>query len=153
MALKYRNFSDEHLPSSLLQPLSKEVIQKEIREGDHQITLINYWASWCVPCLREFPELVKLKKKYADQGLKLILISADDESKRSAAEKILMDQKVDFETYFKGDQSLALFEELYPNWNGALPANVILTKEGKILEAWFGETTGPQFEERIKKHL
>lgn len=154
VALKFQNFSDQNpSASSLLKPLSKEAISQEIREGDHQIALVNYWASWCLPCLKEFPDLVKLREKYADQGLKLILISADDESKRSAAEKILRDQKVDFETYFKGDQSLELFGELYPNWNGALPSNLIITKDGKVLEAWFGETTGPEFEERIKKHL
>jgi thiol-disulfide isomerase/thioredoxin len=128
--------------SKLLKPVDVETVQNQITTGDHKIILMNYWASWCVPCLKEFPELIKLKQEFQARGLKLILISTDQEIDKAKAQAVLAQQGVDFETYYRGDASLDAFDTLYPNWNGALPASQILSKEGQVLDAWFGETSG-----------
>jgi thiol-disulfide isomerase/thioredoxin len=148
-----RSLGTTSADSSLLKPLQEDLVRHEITEGPQKITLVNFWASWCVPCRKEFPELVALRKELAQQGLKVLLISADEEEQRGAVESFLKEQKVDFPTYFKGSANIATFDHLYPRWNGALPANVIYDSKGQVLEAWFGETTRPQFEEMIKKHL
>ena len=136
-----------------LEPLDLQKVRLQITEGDHKVTLVNLWATWCVPCRKEFPELLALRDKFGPQGLKLVLISADSELKKAEAQEFLNEQKVDFTSFYKGNQGFEAVDQIYPQWNGALPTSVILDKSGKVLEAWFGETTGPEFEEKLKRHL
>ncbi len=63
-----------------------ERILTYVRSTGSPLVLINFWASWCEPCKEELPALVKLEKKYSAQGLKIILVSIDDQDEISAAE-------------------------------------------------------------------
>lgn len=163
IAFKYQNFTRSHLgpngptglsaESELLTPLSTEAVKAQVQTGDHKLSLINFWASWCVPCQKEFPAILSLREELKDQGLQVILISADQENKRAAAEEFLIKMKVDFKSYYRGNQGYKAMDEIYPGWNGALPASLIVGKDGQILDAWFGETSAEEFKSRIGKHL
>lgn len=163
IAFKYQNFTQSHLgpnspsgsnpESELLIPLSVEAVNAQVQNGDHKLSLVNFWASWCVPCQKEFPALLSLREELKDQGLQVILVSADQENKRSAAEEFLKKMEVDFKSYYRGDQGYKAMDQIYPGWNGALPASLIIGKDGEILDAWFGETSEEEFKSRIGKHL
>lgn len=137
----------------MLRKLDVESIRTQISSNEKKITLINYWASWCLPCVKELPSLKALQEKYSSKGLQVILISTDDEKSKQALLSLLAKNDISFETYYRGSQSLEVLDQLYPQWNGALPSNLLVTSKGQPLEAWFGETSLIQFEERIKKHL
>lgn len=154
IAYKFSLSRNIESPSTILIDASIEDIRKEIQTGEHKITLVNFWASWCVPCLKEFPELLQIKEKYADKGLKVIFISADDEKQRADALRFLQAHKVTFTTYVRAhDQKYEVFDALYPGWNGALPATLIFNTKGEVLDSWFGETSGAEFEARVQKQL
>ena len=55
------------------------------REKGH-VVLVNFWATWCVPCREEFPDLSRLQKAYAAKGLRVIGISTDLERETPAVE-------------------------------------------------------------------
>ncbi|MEH6535946.1 MAG: TlpA disulfide reductase family protein [Psychroserpens sp.] len=52
--------------------------KKNISDYKGKIILLNYWATWCAPCIKEMPELNRLQKKYQDQGLVIIALSDED---------------------------------------------------------------------------
>lgn len=96
---------------------------------------------------------MSLKDKYHPQGLEVVFVSVDNKDDLSAAEAFLREHNVSTPSFYKGDQPLRFITEIYPDWTGAVPANVIFNSELKILEAWEGETSFEEFESILIKHM
>lgn len=97
------------------------------------IYLINFWATWCVPCIKEIPALNELTEKYSGTKLKVIMVSMDMpnqiesrlipfiEKKNIKAEVILLDDP-DFNTWI---------DKVSPDWSGGIPATLIYSKNSR----------------------
>jgi peroxiredoxin len=97
-----------------------------------KIVLIDFWASWCPPCIVEIPHLGQLQKQYGGRGLQVVGISMDDSAN---ATKETM-QKIPFNyPVVLGD---AKFGNLYGGVLG-LPLQYLVGADGKILTIWSGE--------------
>ena len=66
-----------------------------------KVVLVNFWATWCVPCREEFPDLVRLEAAYRDKGLAVLGVSTDLGRDLSAVEKFLATHKPGFPNYHK----------------------------------------------------
>lgn len=53
-------------------------VMREISEWDGKIVILNFWATWCMPCLKEIPEFIQLQEKYKEQGLQFIGIALQE---------------------------------------------------------------------------
>jgi thiol-disulfide isomerase/thioredoxin len=137
----------------LLKNASGQDLQKVIRsyQGDKAV-LINVWATWCAPCIEEFPYIVDLQQKYEDQ-LQVVFVSADFPSQREKALDFLQEQDVDWTTYFKTGKDQPFIEALSDNWSGALPFTKILDAEGKLVASWEQGAEYDKFERYIKKAI
>jgi peroxiredoxin len=104
-----------------------------------KLRLINLWATWCVPCVEEFPELVTLNRMYRDRGFELVSISTDDNSAKRKALKFLEKQQSSSPNYiYTGDDKYKLMEAIDPKWQGALPYSLLIEPGGKIVYAHQG---------------
>lgn len=65
-----------HAPA--VQPVSAAGLRQQIAAQKGKVVLVNFWATWCPGCVKEFPDLVKLQRAYAGRGLKVLFVSADD---------------------------------------------------------------------------
>lgn len=137
----------------MVQVITPEDLREQLSEQESPVVLVNFWASWCEPCKVEFPHILEVRERFGPKGLGVMLISIDDPSEIPAVEAFLREQKVDFPTYFKGEQPLNFVSQIYPEWSGAVPATVLFSKDGRILEAWEGDTSLNEFEARVKRHL
>ncbi len=111
--------------------------------------LINFWASWCAPCMDELPLLVDIQKRYADRGLQLLGPALDEREPVLAAVKhfgINYPVSADF-----NGASAAM--ELLGNQRGALPYSVLLNPEGQIAETVLGALTAESLETLITSKL
>ncbi len=124
-----------------------------IAEKGARVTVVNMWATWCIPCLKEFPALVKLAHAYKNEGLRVLLVSNDLEQDLPAVRKFLAKQGVDFPTYIKAEKDDAFINGINPRWSGALPTTFIYDKDGKLLYMLEGEQDYNQFEEKVKPLL
>lgn len=72
-------------PSAADALVLKDSNGRDARVSDHRgkIVILNFWATWCIPCREEMPLLVSVQKRYADRGVVVIGASADDESTRA----------------------------------------------------------------------
>src|SRR5277367_5104163 len=77
-------------------PVTSADVQRLIHEPGAKAVLVNMWATWCGACREEFPGLVRVAQKYRGQGLKTILVSADDTDQVAAVKKFLAEEGVDF---------------------------------------------------------
>jgi thiol-disulfide isomerase/thioredoxin len=92
-----------------------------------KVTLLNFWATWCPPCLNEIPSLVRLQEKYLDKGVQIVFINVEQDAP-SIAPPVLKDLGFEKTSYHDPDQKIA---DLF-NVTG-LPLTVILDSNQKIL--------------------
>ncbi|HMH65509.1 MAG TPA: TlpA disulfide reductase family protein [Rhizomicrobium sp.] len=97
-----------------------------------KIVLIDFWASWCPPCILAIPHLGQLQKKYGGRGFQVVGVSMDDsaDSTKETMQKIPFNYPV-----VLGD---AKFGNLYGGVLG-LPLQFLVGADGKILAIWSGE--------------
>lgn len=114
--------------------------------------LVNVWATWCAPCVEEFPEIVELQRNYPDR-LKVIFVSADFPESRSRALEFLEKQGVDWTTYFKAGKDQPFIESLSEEWSGALPFTKIIGIEGDTVTSWEQSADYEKFEHYVKKAI
>ncbi len=111
-----------------------------------KVVLIDFWASWCMPCRVANKQLVKLYKKYKDQGLVIFGISVDEDvdawKRAIAKDKITWTQVIDA----AGNMGPSV-----KTWNvTALPANFLINKAGDMVAM---DIEGKELEELIRKLL
>jgi thiol-disulfide isomerase/thioredoxin len=117
--------------------------------------MLNFWATWCPPCKKEMPDLIKLYKNYKDKGFELILVSVDDKTDKNGALKdFLTSQGIDFVTYYDAlKKQEDILTHIDNNWAGEIPKTYIYDSEGKRVKALTGIQSYQTFENEIKKVL
>jgi thiol-disulfide isomerase/thioredoxin len=112
--------------------------------------LVNFWASWCTPCLDEIPELIKAQQKYADRGLQIIGPAVDDaDSARKIQSKMGMSYPILIGT---PEQLIGLMSQL-GNAPGGLPFTVLADADGRILATQLGQFSTGELTPFIEQHL
>jgi thiol-disulfide isomerase/thioredoxin len=118
-----------------------------------KVILVNFWASWCEPCVEEFPDLIKIKNDFTDKGLRVILISLDfPEEFESKLKPFLKSNNVDFTTYFSDfKNSEELMDYFDKKWDGAMPATFIFGREGQLESGFTGKRDYNFYKKEILK--
>lgn len=112
-----------------------------------KVVLVNLWATWCVPCLKELPDLAKLNEKYKEQGVKLITVSMDDEADLARAKKLLAERGPGLEGYLQAEGDQEKFVGVIdPTWSDIMPTTFLLDREGKMTTKLLGGKSGAEFE-------
>jgi peroxiredoxin len=119
-----------------LDTIDVDGIKELLKNNSDKLRLINIWATWCGPCVSEFPEFVIINRMYNARDFELITISADDPSKKEKVHDFLKKKQAANSNYiFTGDNKYQLIEAVDPNWQGALPYTVLVEPGGKIVYA------------------
>jgi len=131
------------------QPATPEEILQAVRDAKAKVVVVNVWATWCIPCREEFPDLLALRRAYADRGVRVLFVSGDFAADAAAAAEFLGEQGVDFPTYRKTGDDMRFIAALDPNWSGALPATFIYDGQGRRRHALLGKATYAQVEAKV----
>ncbi|MBI3869792.1 MAG: redoxin domain-containing protein [Verrucomicrobia bacterium] len=137
--------------------------------GTKNIRLFNVWATWCVPCVVEFPELVKTSRKFDMRNFEFINVSVDEAGdaakvkafleKNSAGLSERMKKSVKEEgrksnSYiFKGGSMEDLMNALDPEWPGGVPHTILVDRDGKVLWRHSSAVNGDELRAKILEHL
>jgi peroxiredoxin len=111
-----------------------------------KVILLNFWATWCVPCQTEIPRFIEWQKRHGDLGFQVIGISMDDDEKDVRK----------FVDRYKPNYPIAMgTEKLAKSYGGilGLPANLIIDRKGRIVAKHVGETDLDALENKIKVQL
>jgi thiol-disulfide isomerase/thioredoxin len=93
-----------------------------------RVVVLNFWATWCVPCRVEMPLLVRLHREYASRGVEVVGASADDETTRAHIAPLLAEAGIGFPIWVGA--TTADMERL--GLGTALPATAIVDRDGRI---------------------
>lgn len=94
---------------------------------------INFWATWCVPCVKEMPAISKVAEKYKNEPLKIILVSLDQSSKiESGLKPFIIKHGIKSEVVMLDDPDFnSWIDKVEPSWGGAIPASLFYTKKSR----------------------
>ena len=119
-----------------LQQVDEKGLADLLQNKTDKLRLINVWATWCVPCVQEFSDLVYLNHLYRDRGLQLVTISSDDAKNKDKALVFLQKKQASGLNYiYSGDSKYKMIEAIDPKWQGALPYTIIIEPGGKVIYA------------------
>lgn len=119
------------------------------------VYVLNFWATWCAPCVEELPSFEKLNRAYADKNVKVVLISTDFKRNVESGVKPFVKKK-------KLQSQVVFMDEPNPNnyinavdstWSGAIPATLIWSKRRNISAFFEKKLTYSELETAVKKAL
>jgi thiol-disulfide isomerase/thioredoxin len=141
--------------SSLVRPINEAKLQKLVTNLPGKVVLVNFWATWCEPCVEEFPDLMKLAREYRPRGLEIIFVSIDDPEEINAKVlPFLQAQNVSFQTYIKqAKDDEAFINAIDPNWSGAIPATFIYDANGMLVKRLVAQQNYETFAEAVQPLL
>jgi thiol-disulfide isomerase/thioredoxin len=135
------------------------------KNGTNKVRLFNVWATWCGPCVQEFPELVTTARKYDLRNFEFITISADKPTdadkvkafleKRGAGMSDRLRKSVTAEgrttnSYvYNGTSTEDMMKELDPEWPGAIPHTVLVNEKGDIVWRHNGPVDGEELRAKV----
>ncbi len=119
-----------------LDTINETGIRDLIANHSDKLRLINVWATWCGPCVTEFPEFITMNRMYRKRDFEFVSISADEPAKENKALQYLQKQEASTRNYiYSGDSKYKMIEAIDPKWQGALPYTLLVEPGGKIVYA------------------
>lgn len=137
-----------------LVKVNETTYPKLVAERKGKVLLVDFWATWCVPCRKEMPLVAKLEAKLRAKGFAVLTISSDELENEAAARAFLKESGIPGPGYIKAAKDDdAFIRQVEPKWGGELPALVLYDKTGKKVKVWKGETAIAEIEAAVTKLL
>jgi len=106
---------------------------KTIRPENDTLYVINFWATWCKPCVEEIPFFEGSLTHFADKKVKILLVSLDFLSEKDKVDKFIENNTLQNIVYlFNAGDANVWIDKVDKNWNGDIPATVLYRKGQKI---------------------
>lgn len=139
----------------IVEEINKTKLEKLIKNRKGKILFLNVWASWCPPCKKEFPDIVKLAEKYKKGKVEIIGLSVDDRSDlETEVIPFLEKNNVNFKVYIHNFEKVEdLINFLNPQWKGEIPTTFIYDTKGIQRKFIIGMRDFDSFDSAIKEVL
>ncbi|MGA0556440.1 redoxin family protein [Larkinella sp. VNQ87] len=133
-----------------LEDIDVAGLKKLLRNDSDKLRLINVWATWCGPCVQEFPDFVSIDRMYRERDFEFVSVSADKPDKKAKALEFLKKKEASNKNYlFNSEDKYALIEAIDPKWQGALPYTILVEPGGKIVYSKQGTIDVLEMKRRI----
>ena len=109
----------------------------DLQQYKGKVVVLDFWASWCVPCRRSFPWLNEMQAKYASEGLVVIGVNLDNDA--AEAQEFLDEFPPEFRIVYDTDKTLAREYDVI-----AMPSSYVIARDGSIHDRHLGYKVGLQ---------
>ena len=121
-------------PVTLEHAVAADLIALRENKDSGKLRLINIWATWCGPCIAEFPDLVNTNVTFRNRDFEMVTIAAEYPKMEGKALKFLQGQHASMKNTIFGDtDKYANIEAIDPEWNGALPHTLLVDEKGEVI--------------------
>lgn len=122
---------------------------QKLSQWDGKLVLLNFWATWCAPCLKEIPLLVEAQRQYGPRGLQIVGLAMDQvEPVRRFQERLAINYPL-----LVGDADVVMAMDAFGDQFGAFPFSVLIAPDGRILDRVSGDLSREEIEAWIKGNL
>ena len=127
----------------------KDIHGKTVRLSDFhgKVLLLNFWATWCVPCRAETPDLIKMQRRYRARGLRILGITYPPQQ-ISEVRSFMRKLKMNYPVIIGSQQTKQVFTS-----SETLPLTVVIDRERNIREIIEGIMYADEFDEKVKPLL
>ena len=124
----------------------KDLAGKSVRLSDYRgkVVVVNFWASWCLPCRLEIPAFVKLHDKYQARGLEIVGISVDEDDPH-AVQSFVKTTGIDYPIVMATQDTIESYGPM-----DAIPTTFVIDRDGRIYRVHRGMVTYDEIESAIK---
>jgi len=123
--------------------------ERSIASFEGKVVLLNFWATWCPPCVEEMPVLDRLAREYGDQGLRVVGVALDD---ASAVRDFAETHDIDYPLLIGGREAYSLVRA-YGNARTTLPHTVIIDRDGVVRRVHQGALEASEATELVRPFL
>ncbi|HEV2827324.1 MAG TPA: TlpA disulfide reductase family protein [Pyrinomonadaceae bacterium] len=127
----------------------KDMKGRQIRLADYKgrVVLVNFWATWCIPCRTEIPDLIKKQRQYRDRGLSIIGITYPPE-RISEVRAFMRKLRINYPIAMGTKSTKDIFTA-----SETLPMTVVIDSEGMMREVIEGIMYSDEFDEKVRPLL
>ncbi|WP_313791458.1 TlpA family protein disulfide reductase [Lacinutrix neustonica] len=121
---------DSNVVTKELEVYDFEGLEKFLTKEDHKTYVVNFWATWCAPCVKELPYFEKLHQAYGAKQVEVVLVSLDFPNQYEKRLKpFIVEHKLQSKVVVLNDvDSNAWIPKVSAEWSGAIPATLIYNK-------------------------
>jgi thiol-disulfide isomerase/thioredoxin len=114
-------------------------LKEIIEDKNNDLLVVNFWATWCAPCVKELHQFDELQEKYKGQNVKVVLVSFDfaDQlnkrvipfvEKRNVKSEVVLLDETDYNSFI---------DNIDPSWSGAIPATLMIDRRNGLKKRFF----------------
>ena len=142
------NQKDEAIPT-----VGAQDIKSLVQENKGKVVVVNFWATWCPPCVKEFPDIIKLYQNYQPKGVEVIAVSMNEPDEMEDIKEFIDKYKPPFSIYRAASAEEAFYQEFDKDWFGQMPTTVIYDTTGKVSHLHMNPITYPELEKYVTAAL
>ncbi|WP_339632377.1 TlpA disulfide reductase family protein [Bizionia echini] len=127
------NSVNEHMKDSL-RVFDFGGLKPFLNRRDDTVYVVNFWATWCAPCVKELPAFEKLRENYKSEKVEVLLVSLDfPRQYETKLKPFIKEQQLQSEILVLNDvDANSWIPQINPNWSGAIPATLIYNKDKRM---------------------
>ena len=140
-----------HVSAQKVEVVDLAELERKMIHTENRLTLFNFWATWCGPCIKELPHFDALASK--NKNVKVYLVSVDFPSELEKVKKFVAKKSWDADVLFLNEKDADRYMTvIHTEWSGAIPATLFVTNDGKT---FFHEKafTEEELEKHVKNYL
>jgi thiol-disulfide isomerase/thioredoxin len=117
--------------SQKVKLINVDQLQERIKNGKDSTYVVNFWATWCAPCIKELPHFEKLGSEYKSEKLAVLLVSVDFKSKLASNVVPFVKRKnLKNEVFLLNESNPQEYiDRIDPSWSGSIPATLFIKND------------------------
>lgn len=126
-------FSISKVSTAQVKLINLNQLESRINNNSDTVYVVNFWATWCGPCVKELPNFEQLGSKYKSKPLKVLLVSLDFKSRlNTVVNPFVKKNNLKSELYLLNEKSEQDYiDKISKSWSGSLPATLIINNKTK----------------------